>query len=309
LSPDELSATINRLSAGHKHFRFSPDFRQVLVLINEKKTERCYRIEQAGNGKWGLPVEVLKSIRGEFNHATPALSVDHTKFYVSAYGVLANNILVFDSNDQVNYHALPIDEFSRIDRVIPIGTNSFLLQAQKKSEDKTGYYLIELVGKNQYTAPLFIKELSDGIDFVPFEVSITPYPGWVLFGKFNSGQLYMVKLPAIIADAWNTRSNPSREQITQEVNPPKSTFVSPVGSYHALLIGNDDYVVDGLDLDQPGKDVKRLKEILVNAYTFDEENVHVLINASRSDIFNALYKLRESLTRAEIGRASCRERV
>src|SRR5690606_30668490 len=25
LSPDELSATINRLSAGHKHFRFSPD--------------------------------------------------------------------------------------------------------------------------------------------------------------------------------------------------------------------------------------------------------------------------------------------
>jgi uncharacterized caspase-like protein len=72
-----------------------------------------------------------------------------------------------------------------------------------------------------------------------------------------------------------------------------------VGSYHALLIGNDDYVVDGLDLDQPGKDVKRLKEILVNAYTFDEENVHVLINASRSDIFNALYKLRESLTRAD----------
>ena len=68
------------------------------------------------------------------------------------------------------------------------------------------------------------------------------------------------------------------------------------GSYHALIIGVDEYEDDRIiDLDRPVTDAQSLKETLVENYTFKEENVKLLLNSSRRDIIDALDGLSEQI--------------
>ncbi len=67
--------------------------------------------------------------------------------------------------------------------------------------------------------------------------------------------------------------------------------------YYALLIAVNEYEdPEILDLDKPVKDAENLANVLKTYYTFDEENVNVLENATRGDIITALDDLKKKVT-------------
>ncbi len=67
------------------------------------------------------------------------------------------------------------------------------------------------------------------------------------------------------------------------------------GRYYALIIGNSDYSdqdITNLD-NRPIDDAEALKDVLINQYTFESENVTFLKNATRRDIMMAFDNLRK----------------
>lgn len=64
------------------------------------------------------------------------------------------------------------------------------------------------------------------------------------------------------------------------------------GKYYALVIGIQDYKDPTInDLDQPVADAASLANVLAAKYTFDKENITLLKNPGRSDMFRALENL------------------
>ncbi|MEP3387503.1 MAG: caspase family protein [Reichenbachiella sp.] len=69
------------------------------------------------------------------------------------------------------------------------------------------------------------------------------------------------------------------------------------GKYYALLMGIQNYEDSTfIDLDNPINDVKKLREVLVNDYAFSDENVNLVLDATREDIMNSLDHLSEVVT-------------
>lgn len=77
-----------------------------------------------------------------------------------------------------------------------------------------------------------------------------------------------------------------------------NNYKGPVikGKYYALLIGVADYKMDELDLDFPVLDAQKLKKVLSTQYTFDEENITLLSNPTRSELYEAFSTLENMLT-------------
>lgn len=70
--------------------------------------------------------------------------------------------------------------------------------------------------------------------------------------------------------------------------------------YHAILIAVQDYKDPGItDLDQPAKDMMRLKEALVKNYAFLEENVMVVTNPDRNTLYAKFDELQSRLDKAD----------
>lgn len=64
------------------------------------------------------------------------------------------------------------------------------------------------------------------------------------------------------------------------------------GNYYALLIGIQNYEDPAFeDLDNPIKDAKKLRDVLVEDYAFSPERVDLVLDATRDDILNAMDKL------------------
>lgn len=71
---------------------------------------------------------------------------------------------------------------------------------------------------------------------------------------------------------------------------------STKGNYHALLIGVQDYADFSIDdLNKPVGDCQKLAATLVNDYTFEHHNVHLLKNPTKEQIINKLLYLQERL--------------
>ncbi|MBF0240615.1 MAG: caspase family protein [SAR324 cluster bacterium] len=67
---------------------------------------------------------------------------------------------------------------------------------------------------------------------------------------------------------------------------------SLVGTYHALLIGNNNYQY-WPQLKTAVYDVEKMAEILKKRYIFEPENIKILLNATRKDIIRGFNELRE----------------
>src|SRR4030042_7000598 len=79
-----------------------------------------------------------------------------------------------------------------------------------------------------------------------------------------------------------------------------TTQFSIQGKYYALIIGINEYQDPNLsNLDYPVKDAESLRNILETRYLFDEENIIFLVNATRSEINNALDILARKITRED----------
>ena len=79
--------------------------------------------------------------------------------------------------------------------------------------------------------------------------------------------------------------------------PGTAGIASGRSKYYALLIAVNDYEdPEIVDLDKPIIDAENLADVLKNYYTFDEENVSVLKDATRGDIITALDDLKKKVT-------------
>lgn len=66
-------------------------------------------------------------------------------------------------------------------------------------------------------------------------------------------------------------------------------FLSNSPNYHAIIIAEQDYHDDGFkDLKKPISDAKELKDILEKNYVFNEKNVMLLSNVSRTEILDSI---------------------
>jgi hypothetical protein len=73
--------------------------------------------------------------------------------------------------------------------------------------------------------------------------------------------------------------------------------ISQEAKYYGLIIGVNNYIDrDIQDLDNPIKNAKSLYNVLLEHYTFEEENVTFIKDASREDIITALDELSEIIT-------------
>lgn len=66
--------------------------------------------------------------------------------------------------------------------------------------------------------------------------------------------------------------------------------------YYAVLIGVEDYQDKRItDLDEPINDVAKLRNVLINRYSFDQENIIVLENPDKEMIISTLHQLRSKV--------------
>lgn len=84
-----------------------------------------------------------------------------------------------------------------------------------------------------------------------------------------------------------------KEDKTTELNSKDQTVKNSV--YHALLIGVKDYKESKLNLVYPLTDVNSLAAVLRENYTFDEQNIRILENPTRAEIFRSLIDYKNRL--------------
>jgi len=78
----------------------------------------------------------------------------------------------------------------------------------------------------------------------------------------------------------------------------KSALDIGFGKYYALIIGVSEYEDEDVpDLNgEPTKDAKALSTVLINQYSFQKQNVKVLLNPTENDILKEFYRLSEKVT-------------
>ncbi|NRF37968.1 caspase family protein [Pedobacter foliorum] len=93
------------------------------------------------------------------------------------------------------------------------------------------------------------------------------------------------------------RNPASKDPQPVPIVPVNVKTISSTGKYYALIIGIQDYNDESIpDLDQPIADAKSLHNILTTGYTFDEENVTLLTNPTRAELFSSLETLSHKIT-------------
>ncbi|RLD82495.1 MAG: hypothetical protein DRJ10_04985 [Bacteroidetes bacterium] len=72
------------------------------------------------------------------------------------------------------------------------------------------------------------------------------------------------------------------------------------GKYYALIIGINDYEDESVpDLDGPVEDAKKLKDLLIKHYTFNEDYILMLKNPKRKELIDGFEKVTDLLTKED----------
>lgn len=78
--------------------------------------------------------------------------------------------------------------------------------------------------------------------------------------------------------------------------PVVKTYDAKVHNYYALIMGVNEYEdVNITSLDEPISDATKLRDILVNRYTFEQENINFLQNPTNADIIIAFEELSKEI--------------
>lgn len=184
-----------------------------------------------------------------------------------------------------------IDEMTHI---VPVPFN-------KAREFKEGYLYYKVVGAKQL--------LQDGFTEEKFNYRIITDNGRVYdFGKQRK-PLFVSDEYKLFKEATN-RNNPVTSTpsvpVQSPVNvsskgPTNATDLSIYNyfrkkNYHALLIGVNNYSDYRINqLDGPINDAQRLKDVLSNEYTFDDENITFLQNPTRTEIIETFDRLQRQI--------------
>lgn len=130
-------------------------------------------------------------------------------------------------------------------------------------------------------------------------------------GNFSAETLLKLGENRITVTALDTQGNRASKTFTvsrlssgrvatAEAPPvPASTGIN-AGKYYALLIAVQDYTSQEINrLDYPISDASRIRDILMNEYTFEEKNIALLKNPDRKSIVKAFNDLRGKLTQKD----------
>ena len=78
---------------------------------------------------------------------------------------------------------------------------------------------------------------------------------------------------------------PVKQEIKQEIK--------QGGKYYGLIIGVSEYDEPRLKLDEPTKDAKKIKDVLINKYSFTDSTTFLVVNPTRQKILAELFRLRK----------------
>ena len=276
------------------------------MLHGNRKSEQQIYLSEKKNGHWTLFRDIIDLSDYSYFNFTPSFSFDNSKLYLSDK-TKPENVLYTYTNTQsfegVEKHNLK--GFNFIEDVIGIGNQSILVRGQRVKGKPVAWYFLKQLQNGQWSVPSRVRELDEKKSMSIYGLTITPFDDIMLFTNFMSGELYLIKTPAIIKEelvkARNAQMTPAnrvseyRNDSKNSVSP--NNVVKPTGEYYALLIGNSDYELDELYLGEPLRDVIALKEVLQEDYSFKKENIVLLKNANRESTFKALYDLRTKLNK------------
>ncbi len=106
-------------------------------------------------------------------------------------------------------------------------------------------------------------------------------------GNFETSMLLNVGSNKLTVEVVDQKGNIVTKSYTIEREEPLINETS--SDYYALLIANQNYDDDlVVDLDQPIQDANKLKDVLLNKYSFKPENLILLEDPSRSEILDQL---------------------
>lgn len=312
--PNELSDLLNGIlySGCHLHFRFSNDFSRFIVMLHGSVDQRIYLTEKK-EGHWTLFRDVIDPSEYSYFNNTPSFNYDNTKLYLSDNSKPENTLYTYTNTQSFTESTqYLLKDFSLVQNVIGIGNQSVLVNGQRNKFDRkkrgakeqVAWYFLKQLQDGQWSVPYKVSEL-DG-EFYKFQLSITPFDEVMLFSNWETGDVYLVETPLIIrqelekarqsqVNVNNPTSVSKRDFI--ENNNPINKIVKPTGKYYALLIGNSDYLLDDLDLNNPTNDARELSDLLSRKYQFNQENIITLFNADRESILEELYSLRSTITK------------
>ncbi|WP_316811052.1 redoxin domain-containing protein [Pedobacter heparinus] len=98
----------------------------------------------------------------------------------------------------------------------------------------------------------------------------------------------------------SNKPDPSPNPQPVPVVPVNAAVTNTEGKYYALIIGIQDYNDESItDLDQPVADARSLQDVLLSNYTFDKENISLLANPTRSEIFRSLETLSRKIKKED----------
>lgn len=186
------------------------------------------------------------------------------------------------------------------------------LQAQDLEGEKVPFFLNSVDeqddGKLQIISPsisggyLYTSDKADVVVFGKVDtktISVLSINGEIVklaeTGVFTSS-VHLHKGPNQVKMITLDKDNELKEYLYQfNFHPPVQTLSDRIRAeshYYALIIGVDRYEAEGLpSLNNPIRDAEHLKTTLVKNYTFEPENVSLLMNATRSEIIRELDEL------------------
>ena len=216
-----------------------------------------------------------------FINETLVYSMEYKLFYGKAVGFQTSggNTVAADYLKINTITDAPVNNPPEIVFISPETTNSFL----EIDADKTSLRIKGIVLDEQKISTITINDkkypLADDASFnIPIDIrNIDAIKVSVTDNQLQTSTEYINLLRP------NTSNNKDSSVI--------------IGSYYALIIGVSDYSSEDVpDLDAPVHDAEKIKNILVNNYTFPPENIYFLQNPKREDLIIAFDKLTNKLT-------------
>ncbi|WP_044211232.1 caspase family protein [Flammeovirga sp. OC4] len=117
---------------------------------------------------------------------------------------------------------------------------------------------------------------------------------YIRVSKINTDQIQTYTQPTPEVASQPSNNNDARGLVI--TNPVNTSNYQKAGDYHALIIGVQNYKDNSInDLRFPLRDAQNFNDILVQKYGFQPKNIIFLADPTRSQVLQALNKLRENV--------------
>lgn len=287
-SENSLVRMVNALFVGdviYPEFRFSPDFKR--VIVNPGSGKRGIFESEFVQGEWTLFNEILTGYPKTDKFGL-SLTEDHKRLYGTTDQVL------YEFERQAADFGPPrkVDAFNRVGEKIfealALPDDGILIRVMRQRKEGPEYYYSKRQANGKWTAAHQLPGLfGDGHALTANRTSFI----FVGYPNAPTSDIGIIPVPPVLK-AELARSMKRVVAVTPPLQSSQPVEERTGGKNYALLIGNSDYGVDQLDLDKPARDVEVFSRVLTKSYQFEPGGIIKLINANRTQTLQALYGLR-----------------